>query len=283
MNPEATPSFKLPWFIKIPAKVLSALSDEWATKFALSLFFKPLRFPVPEREKAMRSSAEVYELLNQSANEFKVFERKGSGQRVLMIHGWSGRASQFFKIWERLAAEDYHLVAIEAPAHGDYLGPKTNMLQFVEAIEETVSRFGAFDYAMGHSLGGMALFNAMKKNIWFEKMVIIGSPANIPNVVGDFTRNIQMSDRIAGRIVSYIESRYDLKAQEASSDYLCQLYRPKGLIIHDIYDQDVPVKNARRMADKWKGAKYLETSGLGHRKVLVDPPVIEAIYDFFKN
>lgn len=267
----------------MPAKVLSAISLNWATKFALSLFFKPLRFPIPDRELAMRNEAEEYELLTKEANDFKVFERKGSGPKVLMLHGWSGRASQFFKIWERLAAEDYYLVSIEAPAHGDHLGPKTNMLQFVEAVEETVSRFGSFDFAIGHSLGGMALFNAMKRNIWFEKMVIIGSPANISNVVADFTRNIQMPESVAARIIQYIEDRYNLKAEEASSDYICQIYRPQGLIIHDLYDQDVPVQNARHMAEKWKDARYLETSGLGHRKVLMEPKVIDTIYDFFKN
>lgn len=283
MNPEATPSFKLPWFIKVPAKILSAINTNWATKFALSLFFKPLKFKVPEREMAMRQSAESYELLTSKASEFKVFEHKGNGPKVLMIHGWSGRASQFFRIWERLSAEDYHLVSIEAPRHGDFLGGKTHMIEFVDAIEETLNRFGKFDYAIGHSLGGMALFNALKRELWFNKMVIIGSPANIPNVVKDFSQNIEMPEVVAYKIVAYIENRYDLKAEEASSDYLCQIYRPEGLIIHDEYDQDVPVENARRMHKKWKNSQYLETTGLGHRKVLMDNQVIERIYYFFKN
>jgi len=283
VNPEATPSFKLPWFIKVPAKVLSALSAELATKFALSLFFKPLKFKIPSRELTMRESAEVYELLTEKASDFKVFEHKGPGPKVLMIHGWSGRASQFFKIWERLAAEGFHLVAIEAPGHGDHLGGKTHMLEFVDAIDDTVKRFGKFDYAIGHSLGGMALFNALKRDIWFSKLVIIGSPANISNVVQDFVGNIQMPSKIGAKIVSYIEQRYQLKASEASSDYLCQIYRPEGLIIHDRFDQDVPVENARNMHAKWKDSQYLETVGLGHRKVLMDSKVIDRIYDFFKN
>ncbi len=283
LNPEVKPSFQLPWFIKVPAAILSTISTDLATKFALSLFFKPLRFKTPEREQSMRSGATVYDLMTSQASDFKVFEHKGQGPKVLMIHGWSGRASQFFKIWERLAVEDFHLISIEAPGHGDYLGGKTHMLEFVDAIEETVDRFGKFDFAIGHSLGGMALFNALKREIWFSKMVIIGSPANIGNVVQDFTHNIQMPEAVAAKIIAYIENRYNLKAEEASSDYLCQIYRPEGLIIHDEYDQDVPVENARKMHRKWKDSQYLETTGLGHRKVLMDEQVINRIYDFFKN
>ncbi len=200
-----------------------------------------------------------------------------------MIHGWSGRASQFHKIAEHLHAHGYHIFSIEAPEHGELLGASTHMLNFVDAVEETALRFGQIDLAIGHSLGGMALFNVLGRNQWFEKMVIIGSPANIPNVVGDFCEKIELDDKVAKGIIRYIENRFNLKAEEASSDYLCQLYRPEGLIIHDVYDQDVPVENARIMHQKWRGSRYLETEGLGHRKVLRDQKVLDAIYDFFKN
>lgn len=231
----------------------------------------------------MRQKAGRHELLTKNAKEFLVLELKAKGPRVIMIHGWSGRASQFHKIAEGLQAQGFHVFAVEAPDHGELLGSKTHMLNFVDALEETIIRFGDFDYAIGHSLGGMALFNVLARNKWFEKLVLIGSPSSIASVVEDFCEKIELTDSTAKGIIKHIESHFGFKVEEASSDYLCQIYRPEGLIIHDIYDQDVPVANARLMHDKWRGSKYLETEGLGHRKVLQDEKVCQTIYDFFKN
>lgn len=283
LNPEAIPSFKVPAYIRRTANLLYRVNPNWAKKFALDLFFRPLKFPIPEREKGMRQIAQRHELLTKNANEFLVFELKAKGPKVLMIHGWSGRASQFYKIADGLHQEGFHVFAVEAPDHGELLGRKTHMLNFVDALEETIVRFGDFDYAIGHSLGGMALFNVLARNQWFEKLVVIGSPSSIGSVVGDFCEKIELNAKIAHGIIKHIENRFHLKAEEASSDYLCQLYRPEGLIIHDVYDQDVPVSNARHMHKKWRGSQYLETEGLGHRKVLQDEKVYQTIYDFFKN
>lgn len=231
----------------------------------------------------MRHKAIKHELLTKNAREFLVFELAAKGPKVLMIHGWSGRASQFHNIAEFLHQKGFHIFSIEAPEHGELQGKRTHMLSFVDAVEECHLRFGEFDFAIGHSLGGMALFNALSRNLWFDKMVIIGSPANISNVIHDFCEKVNLDERVAQGIIQYIEKRYQLKEDEASSDYLCQIYRPEGLIIHDINDQDVPVENGRIMHSKWRGSKYLETEGLGHRRVLRDSTVQSAIYDFLKN
>lgn len=283
MNPESIPSFEIPKYIRFSARLLNSISTDWATKFALKLFFKPLPFPIPKRELEMRNQSIRHELLTKNAKDFIVFELKADGPKVIMIHGWSGRGSQFHEIAKHLHSAGFHVFSIEAPEHGELQGRSTHMLNFVDAIEETCKRFGEFPLAIGHSLGGVALFTSLSRNIWFDKLVIIGSPANIPNVVGDFCEKVGLDEKVANRIISYIEKRYQLKAEEVSSDYLCQLYRPEGLIVHDKLDQDVPVHNAHTMHAKWKGSKLLETNGLGHRRVLRDQQVLEAIYDFFKN
>lgn len=283
LNPEAIPSFKVPAYLRFVARNLSRLNTHWASKFALSLFFKPLPFGIPEREKPFREKATKHELLTKNAQEFLVFELKASGPKVVMIHGWSGRASQFFKIAEFLHQHNFHVFCIEAPHHGELQGGRTHMLDFVDSIEETCHRFGPFEIAIGHSLGGMALFNVLSRNIWFEKLVTIGSPANIQGVVNDFTEKLELNEAVASNILKYIEHRYQITTAQASSDQLCQVFRPEGLIVHDRFDQDVDVSNARHMHKKWRGSRYLETEGLGHRQVLRDDKVLDAIYDFFKN
>ncbi len=282
MKPEVVPSFHLPKYITIPGKVLSALSSSLATKFALKLFFKPIKFPVPKREQAIRNKAERHDLLTKNAKDFTAFELVGPGEKIILIHGWSGRASQFFQIMEGLNNLGFHVVSLEAPGHGDNLGIETNMLDFVDALEEADLRFGPFYNAIGHSLGGMALFNNLNRKAQYEKLVLMGSPANVRNVISDFSDNLKMNEAVTENIIQSIEKRFGISAKESSSDYLCQYHNPLGLIIHDEDDQDVPIQNAKHLHEKWKKSKLIVSKGLGHRRILMDSALQQAIYDFFK-
>ena len=262
--------------------VLSKIATPIATRFALKLFFTPLKFPTPKREHDMRRGATRH-LLETDKSAFTLFEWGTSGRKVLLVHGWSGRATQFFKMVEALVENGYHVFAIEAPAHGDSPQRKTHMLEFVDCIEVTQQKFGNFDLAIGHSLGGMAIFNAFKRNLNASKVVVIGTPSNIRNVVHDFCEKVRASKKVAEGIIANIEERYSLKVKDASTDALAASFQPKGLIIHDKHDQDIGLDNAKELAEKWKQAKLIVTEGLGHRKVLMDQKVIDEILHFLSD
>ncbi|MGW7291805.1 alpha/beta hydrolase family protein [Streptomyces xiamenensis] len=53
------------------------------------------------------------------------------------------------------------------------------------------------------------------------------------------------------------------------------------LVVHDEDDDMIPVAHARRIADTYGSqADQLITQGLGHRRILADPRVIEGVLDF---
>lgn len=282
MKPEVAPSFQIPKYITWPASLLSKISPTLATKFAFLVFFKAIKFPLPKREKPIREKADKHELLTKQAKDFSAFELVGPGEKIVLIHGWSGRASQFYQIMEGLNKLGFHVVSIEAPGHGEYLGRETSMLDFIDALEEVDLRFGPFYGAVGHSLGGMALFNNLARQGQYEKLVIMGSPANVRGVVDDFCRNLKMNKAVADRLIASIETRFGTSTKESSSDYLCQYHNPEGLIIHDEDDQDVHISNAYHLNKKWKKSQLFVSKGLGHRRILMDQEIQEKIYDFFK-
>jgi alpha-beta hydrolase superfamily lysophospholipase len=83
------------------------------------------------------------------------------GKRVLLVHGWSGRGTQLFKIADELLKQGYSTISFDAPAHGKSPGKTTIMVDFITTIEIN-KQFGPFDAAIGHSLGGMSVLNAKK-------------------------------------------------------------------------------------------------------------------------
>ncbi len=261
-------------------EILERISVSLATRFALYLFFKPIRFPLPEREKPIRDKAKKH-LLNTGKSDFTLYEwGQPEGKKVLLVHGWSGRGTQFHKIIEALVDKGFYVAAIDAPGHGEHSQKKTSMLEFVDAIEVSQAKFGPFDYAIGHSLGGMAIFNTLKTNLFVSKIVIIGTPDNIPHVVHDFCEKVHASPRVATRIINTIQQQLVMKIEEGSTDYLAHKFNPEGIIIHDENDQDVGIENAIELAKKWPNANLIVTKGLGHRKVLMDQNVIDSILGF---
>ena len=261
---------------------LCTISKPLATKFALKLFFTPLKFSTPKRELNSRECA-IQHKLSTTKSKFTLFEWPGPGPKVILVHGWSGRATQFFKIVESLKKNGYHTFAIEAPAHGESSQKKTHMLEFVDCMEVAQQGYGPFDLAIGHSLGGMAIFNAMKRNLSSSKVIVIGTPSNIRNVVQDFCDKVHASSAVGNSIIRNIESRYSLKVEDASTDTLANIYNPTGLIIHDKHDQDISDSNAMDLAKSWSRAELMLTEGLGHRKVLMDNEVIKKIIHFLSG
>lgn len=280
---ESRRSFDVPVFIRKLMWILEKLHWKLARKFAIRLFFTPIKFPVPKREVSVRERARTTEI-PLGDRKARLFEWGHGDRRVIMMHGWSGRATQFFRIIEGLTAEGYHVYSVEAPAHGESGYKQTDMLEFVKAIEWTVNQFGPFEAAIGHSLGGVALFNAHDRlNGAFGKLVIIGSPANIRNVVLDFCEVVNASDRVANGIIASIENSFSLKTEDVSTDTLAGKWNPPGLIFHDETDADVSVANARSLARLWTNAQLHISSGLGHRRILSDPGVLKSILQFLES
>lgn len=275
-------SYEVPAIIKLSLKFLEFLAPPLANRFAIKIFFTPLSFRRPKREDDILSKARIHKM-NTGSNPFVGYEWGSGGPKVILVHGWSGRGTQFFKLIEELLKGGFHVFAIDAPAHGESKQKQTNMLEFVEAIEKMSSKFGAFDFGIGHSLGGMALMNSLDRGLPFKKIVTVGTPTSIPAVIDDFCEKVEASAKVGQAIDAYIESRFGRPTTTFSTDYLAQRHQPAGLIIHDTEDTDVPVRHAEGLSSIWTNARLIITNGLGHRKVLMDETVVREISLFLST
>ena len=136
-----------------------------AHKLGYQLFFTPLKFKTPSRELAILEKAEGYsEKINKKKTQFYTWGNP-TDPLVLLVHGWMGRASQFYKIIDKLTERNYFVVAFDGPAHGASSGNKTSVLEFGQAIARVKLKFGKIDHAVGHSFGGVTILHAIKNGI----------------------------------------------------------------------------------------------------------------------
>lgn len=265
----------------IKGKVSQAISLRLGTYHAMKLFRTPFKFKTPKRELPMISKSRKEMLFIQEIEkEIMVYHNGNSDKKVLLIHGWSGRGTQLFKIADLLLENGYSTISFDAPAHGHSSGTETMMNEFVTCIKVLSEKYGPFEFGIGHSLGGMALLNAIKLTVPFQKAICIGSGNSIFDIMKDFIEKLEMKPVIAQMMKTYYDKKFGVDLEEFSSYQVAKNVEIPTLLIHDTDDEDVPIQCAYKIIENLKNGELMITNGLGHRKVLGDAQVLEKILNF---
>jgi len=191
----------IPTSIIYTGKILQFFSTNLATKFAIKLFGTPLRHKTPEREKMMAKSAQK-ELVHipELKKDVMVYTYGYSKRKVLLVHGWSGRGTQLYKIADKLLENGFMTISFDTPAHGKSPGNFTMMTEFIATSKYLEEKFGPFEIAIGHSLGGMAVLNSLKRFLSVKKAVIIGSGDIISDIIKSFVKKLDLSNKLVEKM-----------------------------------------------------------------------------------
>lgn len=212
-----------------------------------------------------------------------VYEYGNSTKKVLLVHGWSGRGTQLFKIADALLKEGYTTISFDAPAHGKSPGNSTIMIEFITSIFELERQFGPFEIAIGHSLGGMAVLNAAKSGLEVQKIAVIGSGDIVQDILDNFISRLQLKPIISQKLRNYFETKYGEAMDNYSAYKAASALEIPILVIHDKNDLEVPVEAGMHIYQHVKNGDLMLTEGLGHRKILGDAHVIQKVIEFIKT
>jgi pimeloyl-ACP methyl ester carboxylesterase len=238
---------------------------------------------MPKRELAMDQNSSQHILHVPAINkEIMVYEYGKSDKKVLLVHGWSGRGTQLVKIADALLEQGFMVYSFDAPAHGKSKGNFSIMPEFIASILELEKKYGPFEFAIGHSLGGMSILNAIKQNLAVKKAVTIGSGDIIQDIIDDFVKKLQLKTEYGLYLKQYFENKFGGTMDDYSAHKAAQMVQIPVLVIHDLNDGDVSVNGAYHIEKHLKHSELLITEGLGHRKILGDPIVIEKILTFIE-
>lgn len=247
------------------------------------LFSTPIKFPAPDRELTMRNSAKNETIKVPGCDkDVQVYVYGYSKKKVLLVHGWAGRGTQLFQIADKVLENKMMVISFDGPAHGLSSSKRTNMLEFLQTIEEVNKKYGPFDAAIGHSFGGMSLINAVANGLKVNKLVTIGADNSIPQVFRYFVEKMELKPNISDQLEEYFNLKFNTKLEELSSEHQAEKIKIPTLIIHDSEDKYVNVSSAVSIRQSLKNGELLITNGLGHHKIFKDNFVIQRIIDFIK-
>ena len=268
------------------SKTLQFLSPKLASLFASKIFTTPVKHKLPNREAHMYEQATKTALVVPEIKKEVVVYEYGNTQenqrKILLVHGWSGRGTQLFKFADAFVGQGFSVISFDAPGHGDAKPNTAILTDFIASILYIQQKYGPFEIAVGHSLGGMAILNSVPRGLDVTKMAVIGSADVVKDVIDEFIAAIGLKNKIANIMEKLFEKRTKTPMAEYSSYISAQKISIPVLVIHDENDAEVSVDCAHHITQNLQNGNLYITKGLGHRKILGSADVIKKAVDFLK-
>ncbi len=205
-----------------------------------------------------------------------------------LVHGWGGWWQQLGSLVMPLVAAGFRVVAYDAPSQGSSRagahGPRsTTVVEMAEALHLAVTAYGPASVVFAHSLGAMASTWARELGVEAGAYVFVAPAVSVQPVVDYFGNLLGLSARRRRQLASRVErhvgvSMGDLDVVGRARGEGASL--PPLLAVHDRLDVETPVEGSIVLTDQWPGAELVLTDGMGHRRVLWDPRVVETSVSF---
>lgn len=202
---------------------------------------------------------------------------------ALLAHGWSSFGLRFLPWVTRLRALGYAVVTFDQPGHGNSSGKLCTLPEYVATIRAIGRHHGDAALAIGHSLGGAAITLAQHESWRARQLILIAPAIDMGAAAGRFFRFVRLGNHLRQPFYAWLQRRTGVSVEQLQVHrHLPALSQP-ALIVHDLDDEDVPWGEGERYAQYWPGARLLTTQGLGHRRVLDAPEVIDASLAFLRG
>lgn len=208
----------------------------------------------------------------------------GKGSRtILLVHGWEGNLEDMIPFVLPLVAQNFRVLALELPAHGDSESDETDVSDISEAIRRVVKSHEPIYAVVAHSIGSAAATHFVSENPGsVEKLVLIASGGDLENELERIAEALSLPGRCIARLKQYVSNRYGKPLNQCSTRIAARHVNIPALVIHDQHDRIVPFKEGISISESLPLGEYLQTSGLGHRKILRAPEVIDRVTSFCK-
>jgi esterase/lipase len=244
--------------------LLSLIAPNYAAKKTLEIFAKVRKgkidkdktFPILEEGKQNQFHC--------NGHEIQRYHWKGSGKKVLLLHGWESNTHRWRNLIRSLKTKDFDIHAIDAPAHGYSSGTYHYLTNYTAAATKMIEEYG-IEIIVGHSMGGMAMLFAksLKPLETVKQLVSIGAPTDFSLIVAGYQNTIGFNKRVYRLLDQLIEKEIKVGIKEFSTSKFTYENLGKLLILHDRLDPTIPLWQAERIQKKVGGELFI-TEGFGH-------------------
>lgn len=247
-------------------------SASWQAVFDAMLY--PKRAPMDDQESMHLYGAQQGWLPFQNQT-LTAWHWGTSGPRVLLVHGWESRSTHWHAWVPVLLAAGCRVTSLDLPAHGHSSGRSTHVVQAGQSILALEKAMGTFDAAIGHSMGSAALLYAFAHGLAVQASVHLAGPVSLRGVLERAGMAGQLDPVERQELIQAFAHHHELNLDVMDLPSLSQGFRHAALIQHDAQDKEIPSSESQALAAAWPGAQFHQSNGLGHRRILRDPDLIQ--------
>lgn len=276
------PAFAL---VRTALNTTALLAPRAAGRAAFELWRHPIsRSALRPEEREVHRQAAIDELVA-GGRRVRVY-RWGDGARpVLLVHGWRSRASRFAALVPRLRAVGLSPIGFDAPGHGDSGGRSTTVLDHRDIALRLQEAYGGFEAVVAHSLGVLGAFLALREGVRAERLVAVAGVSDFAFLPRAFCAGMGLDPAVERDLTHRIEHELfagvDNPWQRFDATHRPEEIDARILVVHDEGDTVVGPDHAHRLKAAYGDRlDLLLTRGLGHRRIVTEPTVIDQAVGF---
>ncbi len=263
----------------------SATESQAIVKKVYRAFFSPGKYEAKSSDQAVleRGSNDRVPF---EAGELAVTTWGNTGPSILLMHGWGGSRAQMTGFVDPLLKAGYRVVAYDQPAHGESDGITTNILEIAPTMDLIAEREGKFYAIIAHSFGTLITSYALVKRKFPPpaRLVYFGAFNRLLDSLPRFQVVAGLSDEIMAGLREMLYENFGQELLESiTNESLTPQIHIPALMFHDVTDNVTPISDSRAIAQVWKTATLIETSGLNHRGPLQSDSIHEQVVSFLKS
>jgi pimeloyl-ACP methyl ester carboxylesterase len=245
--------------------ILSYVFPEKALQLAYGFFSEPRKGKLSKDNLPKTLQKAETETFYHNGENFQIYTWKGNDTIILLVHGWESNSSRWEKLLPYLKESGSTIIAIDAPAHGLSSGKEFSIPKYAEYINIIVKKFKPH-YLIGHSMGGKTCLYYQYKyqNPSIEKIVVLGSPSDFKILLHNYISLLSLNSKVYKSLLIHYLILFRIEIDYFSGQLFAANIDLKGLVVHDINDKVVLFEEGKKIANSWKNANFIETSGLGH-------------------
>ena len=263
---------------------------EWSTgKFSESFPSTSIKLSekllcTPTRNaRPMPVDFEVHELEIQGY-KIKLYSKGESEKAILLVHGWSGAASNFKSYYKQALADGYSVWAMDHVGHGESEGKYANFFLFIDAVRASFNYMRArthVEAVVGHSMGGSAIISAgLPTDV---KTVFLAPVVPFFENMYDVVTKVGISEKMLDQLIKHFENKFSMSRAHLSPMRRWKQFKNPKIIFHDVEDRFIPLEKNLKVWQSDANLNLNITNGLGHFRILKDSAVIHQTLEFIKG
>lgn len=254
-------------------QVLSGFASRVCPKLTQKYVEKLLMTPVRHNAKQPIPKAFKSEVLSTAMGDIHLVSA-GNGPIIVMTHGWSGSASQFYPLMNYLVQLGFKVVAFDHYAHGKSTGELANLPKFIkglnfvlDSIKEPVSAI------VSHSMGSIAALNTHQHAITH---ILIAPPFDFYTGFKARILATGLSETLFHKLVTSIEREHQVQFHALLPERHIGLFK-RITVIHDKDDKFADHDLSFEQTKLHPQIQMHSTQGLGHGRILGSEKVWQQI------